>query len=351
LAYYSDYGYPKYVTAAERKRKAQLSVEKLRKKNPQIAPNVITGRKIAATWWGKSWNDNLESYADFANRIARGRSYVRNGAVLDLRIAQGKIEALVQGSTSKPYQVKVEIQPLAKSVWDAIAAECAGKMDSLQELLEGKFPKGLSALFTAKGKGLFPAPKEINFHCSCPDSAYMCKHVAAVLYGIGARLDGDTSLFFTLREVNVTDLISATITAKSRSLLNKSETRGRRVIRDADLAGTFGIELETAAGTETGSGSMPKAGSRPGTETNPKTKPKMKPKTKPKTKSEPGSRSGSEPKSGSVKSRVGGSKAGKNDAATGESDVTTRKAKGAAEAGGGRGNGEHLGNGGNQSYG
>jgi len=241
----SDYnGFPEYVTVAEKRKRALKSIEQLKKKNPDIAPVMIAGRKLTRTWWGKSWNDNLESYSDYANRIGRGRSYVRNGAVLDLRMNQGMISALVQGSESKPYQINITIRPLAKDIWKAMTRECAGKIDSLQELVEGKFPTGLSELFTAKGKGLFPAPKEITLKCNCPDSAKMCKHVAAVLYGVGARLDDDPTLFFVLRGVNVEALISETITKKSEMLLEKSKIKSRRIMEDTDVADIFGIEVE-----------------------------------------------------------------------------------------------------------
>ena len=245
MAYYS--GFPEYVTVAEKRQKAQKSVEKLRKKNPDICPVIIAGTKIAKTWWGKSWNDNLESYSDFANRIGRGRSYVRHGAVLDLKITQGEIRALVQGSASRPYQVTISIQPLSNAVWQVITKNCAGKIDSLQELIVGKFPKALAEVFTAKGKGLFPASKEIRLQCSCPDGANMCKHVAAVLYGVGARLDDDPTLFFVLRKVKVDDLISEAISQKTETLLKKSKAKSRRIIEDTDIADMFGLEMAIKA--------------------------------------------------------------------------------------------------------
>ncbi|MEX2460242.1 MAG: SWIM zinc finger family protein [Paenibacillaceae bacterium] len=244
MAFYG--GFAKYVTVAEKRELALKSIEKLKKKNPNIAPVILTGSKLTRTWWGKSWNINLESYADYANRISRGRSYVRHGAVLDLQISQGMIHALVQGSESKPYQITIAIRPLAKDNWEALTKECAGRIDSLQELIEGKFPKALTELFTAKGKGLFPAPKEISLACSCPDGARMCKHVAAVLYGVGVRMDDDPTLFFKLRDVNVEALISETITKKSADLLEKSKIRSRRVMQDTDVSDMFGIEIEQA---------------------------------------------------------------------------------------------------------
>jgi uncharacterized Zn finger protein len=241
-----DSGFPEYIPVAEKRRQAQKSVEKLRKKNPDISPVIISGTKLTTTWWGKSWNKNLESYSDYSNRIGRGRSYVRHGAVLDLKMTEGKISALVQGSEAKPYQVTISIQSLSKDIWETLTNDCAGKIDSLQELIDGKFPKALSEMFTAKGKGLFPAPKEISLKCSCPDYATMCKHVAAVLYGIGTRLDDDPSLFFALRNVNIQDLISETISKKAQTLLEKSKTKSRRVIEDTDISGMFGIEMETS---------------------------------------------------------------------------------------------------------
>jgi uncharacterized Zn finger protein len=239
MSFYS--GFPEYVPVAVRRQRALESIEKLRKKNPNIAPVILTGKSLTRTWWGKSWNTNLESYADFVNRISRGRAYLRNGAVLDLQITQGLINALVQGSGSKPYQITIAILPLAEKNWETLTKECAGKMDSLQELIEGKFPKGLSELFTARGKGLFPAPKEINLKCNCPDGAEMCKHVAAALYGVGVRLDDDPTLFFKLRGVNVEALISETITKQTKSLLEKSKTKSRRVMEATDASDIFGL--------------------------------------------------------------------------------------------------------------
>lgn len=245
MAYDDDY-YPEYVTKAEKQKRAQASSERLKKKGKtELAPVIITGRQLARTWWGKAWNDNLKRYSDYASRIGRGASYVRNGAVLDLKIEQGAIKALVQGSVRKPYEVEIAIQPLKPQSWDKIRRACEGKIESLQDLIDGKFPPELSDLFTAQGSGLFPTPKEISFSCSCPDWAVMCKHVAAVLYGIGARLDEDPNLFFTLRGVDVHDLISQAIQNKTQTMLNKSGVKSRRILEDADIGALFGVELET----------------------------------------------------------------------------------------------------------
>jgi uncharacterized Zn finger protein len=250
MAYYNDYGYPRYVSVAEKRARARRKLEQLKKKHPGIRPVVIEGNTLVRTWWGKAWNGNLSKYADYANRVGRGRSYVRHGAVLDLQISPGQVKALVQGSQGSPYTVTIKIKPVSESIWKEIKAACEGQLASLQELLEGRFPKGLMELFTAKGSGLFPSPKEIDFHCTCPDWAYMCKHVAAVLYGIGTRLDEDPSLFFVLRKVKMDDLITQAIREKSAKLLKQAKKKTSRVINDADLGDVFGIEMEPAAAAE-----------------------------------------------------------------------------------------------------
>ena len=240
----SYWGYPRYVSVAEKRAKAAKKLKQLKKKNPAIKPIIIEGSTIVRTWWGKSWNHNLERYADYSNRIGRGRSYVRHGAVLDLQISPGQVESLVQGTRSKPYSVIIKIKGINKKIWQNIKAACADRLDSLPELLAGKFPKALGEIFTAQGQGLFPSPEEIEFNCSCPDWAYMCKHVAATLYGIGARLDDSPNLFFKLRKVDIDDLIQQTITDQSYNLLKKAEETSARIIAESDLSGMFGIDME-----------------------------------------------------------------------------------------------------------
>ena len=242
-----SWGYPVYVSVAEKRAKAAKKLKQLKKKNPHINPIVIDGTAIARTWWGKAWNKNLESYADYHNPIGRGRSYVRHGAVLDLQIGSGQVESLVQGSRSKPYSVAIRIKAMGKKNWKEIKTASQGKLDSLQELLAGKFPKTLEEIFTTQGKGLFPSPKEIDFDCSCPDWASMCKHVAATLYGIGARLDQDPELFFKLRQVKMKDLVTEAVEGKTRDLLKKAKKKSARVIDDSNLADVFGIDMESPA--------------------------------------------------------------------------------------------------------
>lgn len=243
-------GFPKYVHQAVKKERAERKLAQLKTKQ-NVRPVIIEGGVLARTWWGKAWNRNLESYADYTNRIGRGRSYVRCGAVLDLQVNAGEIKALVQGSRAKPYSITITIKKLNKNTWKLVASACAGKLESLEELLSGKFPRALEELFMQRSTGLFPSPREIEFDCSCPDWASMCKHVAAALYGIGARLDEDPTLFFTLRGVDTADLIEQTVSSKAEDLLKKASKKSSRVIEGADLSAVFGLDLAEEATSTT----------------------------------------------------------------------------------------------------
>lgn len=241
------WGFAPYVSVTEKQKRSEKKLKQLKKKNPTVHPVVINGRTIAKTWWGKAWNSNLERYADYSNRIGRGRSYVRYGSVLDLKISKGNVESLVMGSSSKTYSVKIKISNLTKKKWAEIKEKSKDKIESLQELLDGKFPKNLGEIFAAKGEGLFPAPKEIKLSCSCPDWAVMCKHVAAALYGVGARLDEKPELFFTLRGVKIDDIVSFAVKKRKTELLDSATKRKKkpRVIKgdDSKLSKLFDIDL------------------------------------------------------------------------------------------------------------
>src|SRR5258706_13719296 len=239
---YGDYyGFPPYASVGARRAQAARELAKLQKKGRKISPVVIEGRTIAGTFWGEAWCDNLERYSDFASRLPRGRTYVRNGSVVDLQVGPGSVTALVSGSTM--YDVKVTVGPVSRARWSAICKDCSGAIDSLVELLQGRFSKGVMTRLCEEKTGLFPSPKEILFTCSCPDWASMCKHVAAVLYGIGARLDHQPELLFTLRQVDQQDLI-----AKAGSDLSKKRKgpTSAKVLASDDLSAMFGIDVAPA---------------------------------------------------------------------------------------------------------
>jgi len=234
----SYWGHNPYVTVAQRRANAAKQVKLLLKKGQTVSPVVIEGRRIAASFWGKAWCENLERYSDYANRLPRGRTYVRNGSVVDLSIAEGSVKALVSGS--QIYEVRIDIAPAAAKRWRKICADCTGSIGSIVELLQGKLAKQVMERVCWEGDGLFPGPWEITMTCTCPDWAEMCKHVAAVLYGVGARFDADPDALFTLRGVDRNELIALDVDVSSTVLAATNE----RVLADDDMAALFGIELE-----------------------------------------------------------------------------------------------------------
>lgn len=233
------YGYWKpYVPVAERRGKARQKTRRLRENGLDVQPVEIEGRKIANTFWGIAWNDHLESFGDYANRIPRGRTYVRNGSVCHLDIQTGEISAMVSGS--ELYEVSITIKPLAKRAWNEVKKKCAGQVGSLLDLLQGKLSTSVMTVVTDQKEGLFPSPGQIQLDCNCPDVAYMCKHIAAVLYGVGARLDNQPELLFKLRGVDHEELIS--VDAELADAAGKTGGKGRRIADDS-LADVFGIEI------------------------------------------------------------------------------------------------------------
>jgi uncharacterized Zn finger protein len=227
-------GFPRYVSVGERRAKALLQARKLEKRGRVLEPVRLEGQRIASSFWGKEWCKNLESYMDFSNRLPRGRTYVRSGAVVDLRLGAGQIDGLVAGSSL--YEVAVRIDKLARKRWGAVIKRCAGRIDSVVGLLQGKLSETVLEALVDRRAGLFPTPKEIDFTCSCPDFALLCKHIAAVLYAVGARLDKKPELFFTLRSVALEELVA-------RSAL-RGAPRAKEALDTGSLEGIFGIELD-----------------------------------------------------------------------------------------------------------
>ncbi len=250
MAWYGDGGWSfrPYVSVAEKRARAAKAIARIAKKRGRPAEPVLIqrrGRGIATTFWGKAWCDNLERYMDFANRLPRGRTYVRNGSVVDLAIVQGTVEARVAGS--ELYTVTVHIAQMKRARWRRVVTRCTGRIGSLVGLLRGELSGEVLAVLADAKEGLFPAPREITMDCSCPDWAGMCKHVAAVLYGVGARLDAKPELFFTLRQVDQNELLSS---ATSGAISRAGAGAGKRIAAEK-LADVFGIEIEAEPPTPT----------------------------------------------------------------------------------------------------
>ena len=226
------------VSVAERRRRALKAILKMKKAGRELSSVEVAGRKITSTFWGDAWCRNLESYSDYANRLPRGRTYVRNHSVIDLQIEARRVRALVSGSDI--YEIDIRIKPLAKRRWTGIKGQCAGQINSLVELLRGAISKSVMEIVTFKGKGLFPSPKEISLNCSCPDWATMCKHVAATLYGVGARLDREPGMLFTLRGVDPTEMVAAAVDQPA----TVGKPRKSRALAVDDLSSVFGVDID-----------------------------------------------------------------------------------------------------------
>ncbi len=234
------YNWSPYVPVATRRLQARKQMEALRKRGVDIQPIEIEGRKIAKTFWGEAWCDHLESFSDFENRLPRGRTYVRNGSVCHLAIKKGKIEAKVSGSDI--YNIRVRIKTLPANKWGVVKRRCSGQIGSLLELLRGDLSDNIMQVVTDRQQGLFPLPGEISFDCDCPDWAIMCKHVAAVLYGVGARLDQDPALLFRLRGVNHDEFIDVDTQVAVPAATRRG---GAKRLASDDLGDVFGIDLAT----------------------------------------------------------------------------------------------------------
>lgn len=232
-----SFDWPRYVPVAERRRNAAKELSKM---GVKADPVQIEGRTIATTAWGKAWCKNLEDYSDFSNRLGRGRSYVRSGAVVDLKIAPGRIDARVRGSSL--YRTTVAVTPMPADAWTGLCADCAGAIDSLVELLRGQFSASVMGRLCRPADGIFPSPRQIVFECSCPDGASMCKHVAAVLYGVGSRLDREPQLLFTLRSVDPTNLL-----VQAGSLLAAETGSIDRALASDNLGALFGVDFDDRA--------------------------------------------------------------------------------------------------------
>ena len=233
-------------SAADRRRQRDRAVADLRARGGSHAPIVIEGRIIAHTFWGRAWCDNLERYSDFANRLPRGRSYVRSGAVIDLQVAAGRVTALVSGT--EVYRVDVRIRPMPAPQWAALCRDCAGAIDSVVALLQGQLPESVVTRIYARDTGLFPSPRAIALDCSCPDRASMCKHVAAVLYGIGSRLDEQPELLFVLRGVDQQALVAKASVELERGAKTPVT---HRLLEAHDLSSLFEIEIATSMPAKT----------------------------------------------------------------------------------------------------
>ena len=225
-----------YESVHEKKQRMARELKKRSARGEVLEPLALPEgkRKIAQTFWGKSWCEHIESYRDYENRLPRARSYLRQGSVFNLTVEPGKIRAQVAGSTL--YDVEITIKPLSREDWLGIQQACAGQVGSLLDLLSGQLGSGLMEVISNKERGLFPNPREIRFNCSCPDYASLCKHSGAVLYGVAVKFDADPALFFLLRGVDPSELLSS---GAGEALTPATEA----ALEGEDVSALFGIDF------------------------------------------------------------------------------------------------------------
>lgn len=269
--------WPAYVSVAEQRANALREMNKLRKKGKNIQPVQIEGRTIARSFWGKGWCDHLESFSDFENRLPRGRRYVRNGSVCHLDMRPGRIEAIVSGS--ELYNIRIDIEKLNPATWKSVKERCSGRIGSMLELLQGRLSDQVMAVVTDREHGLFPQSHEIELRCDCPDWVMMCKHIAAVLYGVGSRLDNRPDLLFLLRGVDAQELISTEMAVPAA-------VASRDGLDDDQLGDIFGIDLDVTSEQQPAPKTEPKRRGRPGRRAA-STKTKRKPRSAARRKSAP----------------------------------------------------------------
>jgi uncharacterized Zn finger protein len=176
--------------------------------------------------------------ADYANRIPRGRTYARNGSIVDLNIEPGRVVATVAGGDY--YKIEMDVKPLPISKWEDIKLKCQGQIATMVDLLMGRFSHEVMKVVCDPTHGMFPLESEISFKCSCPDWAKLCKHISAVFYGIGNRLDKSPELLFLLRRVNPLELFEAT----AKRFTEETQTKKEHAL-EGDLSSIFGVVIET----------------------------------------------------------------------------------------------------------
>ena len=244
MAWYGGSGYYSQPSKTELMAKAAASIKRLEKKRGEpLHPVILTGTKIARSWWAQAWCNNIEAYADFSNRVDRGKRYVRASCVIDLRVSEGTIGSIVQGSRKDPYEVRVYIKPIPQKRFQALLDRCTARADSLEALAAGDFPEELKSQLTMGGMGLFPSPAEILFDCNCPDWASMCKHVAATILAMAPLLDDDPLTLFTLRGIDTKDLVKRAAEDKLKLMLEHADVKSDRVldVDDEELTALFGV--------------------------------------------------------------------------------------------------------------
>jgi uncharacterized Zn finger protein len=152
---------------------------------------MTRNRRIHETdkWMQNRWDEALQSCFGQNVRISRGKSYMRQGAVRNLRVSENTVYAEVQGNQKTPYRVSFQLKCWPPSQRHRVLQEIQRNPSLFRALLNHQFPYELASEFQASNVSLFPASaSDIYGDCTCPDWGDPCKHMAAVYYAFGARL-------------------------------------------------------------------------------------------------------------------------------------------------------------------
>lgn len=163
------------------------------------------------TAWGQRFLQALEQGLE-PKRLARGRQYSASHRVPDwawtgghLRFS-GKNRGTAYYGMNEPirFEGHIEISPLPGCLWQAVIPELGNQAGFIARLLLNEIPDSLESHLQARGHSLIPGRygEDLQATCSCPETESPCRHVAAVLVALAARIDQTPLLLFELRGLN-----------------------------------------------------------------------------------------------------------------------------------------------------
>lgn len=222
-----------YVRVKKRRETAESVAARLTAEGEELQPARAHGKAIASSFWGRAWCRAIEDWQDYESRLPAGRSLLKNGGVIDLKLSENL--ALAQVVSDRLYQVRIRFSGVEEEQLDALRKACAGRLTSLIDLIRGDLSDDVMSLICDPAYGLFPRYSELKPACDCLDDAVLCRHAAAALYAIAPRLDDQPELFFTLRGIDPESFFTLDPAAVE-------ETPGD--LTAEELSATFGIEIE-----------------------------------------------------------------------------------------------------------
>ena len=222
-----------YVRVKKRRETAESIAARLTAEGEELQPVKAHGKAIASSFWGRVWCRAIEDWQDYESRLPAGRSLLKNGGVIDLKLSENRAQAQVVAD--RLYQVQIRFEGVEEEQLNALRNACAGKLTSLIDLIRGDLSDDVMELICDPAFGLFPRYSELKPSCDCLDDAVLCRHAAAALYAIAPRLDDQPELFFTLRGIDPESFFALDAVAGPEEAGDLSAE---------DLSATFGIEID-----------------------------------------------------------------------------------------------------------